>query len=283
MPISVSVVIPAFNAAAFIEATLESVFSQTHLPDEVIVVDDGSTDHTVKVLAKYPVKVIRQANGGPARARNTGILASQGDWVAFLDHDDRWHPRKTEIQLGMIEGAVSAVFSVKVPTDREITFEDMFWRNYGGSPSSSIVRRETLVSLGMFDDDPRMKGVDDYNFWLKFLFAGHQFRISPNLYDFTPAENHYSGNEDKMLNAELYNIDTVGAMAGLSAGTIERRKKNVRLEYLPGLIYQRRLVAARTHLRKLGLDIRALPYAYAFLPVWIIDLKRKFRGRHFAG
>lgn len=95
------VVIPTFNSVAFLKESLSSVFSQTHKPDEIIVVDDGSTDDTKAFIGPYldRVKYISQANAGPASARNRAILATRCDWIAFLDADDWWHPEKLRHQM----------------------------------------------------------------------------------------------------------------------------------------------------------------------------------------
>src|SRR6185436_2567452 len=99
----VSIVIPVFNAAALVASALRSVFAQTFSDFEVILVDDGSEDHEAltTALAEFSgrVRCIRQANGGPAKARNTGIAASTGELVAFLDADDEWLPEKLARQI----------------------------------------------------------------------------------------------------------------------------------------------------------------------------------------
>ena len=94
----VSVVIPTYNSSQFIVETLESVFAQTYKDYEIIVVDDGSTDNTKEVLQPYTsrIKYIYKENGGPASARNVGIKSAQGEYIAFLDSDDRWLPEKLE-------------------------------------------------------------------------------------------------------------------------------------------------------------------------------------------
>ena len=96
----ISVVIPAYNAAAWIRRAVNSVLSQTRPADEIIVVDDGSTDGTGDIVRMYDgrVRLLQQANAGAAAARNTGILAATGDWIAFLDADDEWLPQKLQRQ-----------------------------------------------------------------------------------------------------------------------------------------------------------------------------------------
>jgi glycosyltransferase involved in cell wall biosynthesis len=97
----VSVIVPAFNHAPYVRAALDSIFVQAHRPLEVIVVDDGSTDETASALDAYAGRVIllRQANAGPARARNAALSHARGEFLAFLDADDLWHPEKLARQL----------------------------------------------------------------------------------------------------------------------------------------------------------------------------------------
>jgi glycosyltransferase involved in cell wall biosynthesis len=102
---TISTIIPSYNYARFVREAIDSAVGQTYAPDEVIVVDDGSTDATAEVLASYGerIRVIRQQNQGVARARNAGIAAARGEYVAFLDADDVWHPRKLELQIARFE------------------------------------------------------------------------------------------------------------------------------------------------------------------------------------
>ncbi|HJT79856.1 MAG TPA: glycosyltransferase family 2 protein [Chthoniobacterales bacterium] len=101
----VSVVIPTFNRSQIVRGAIDSVLAQTAPGVETIVVDDGSTDDTVEQLSRYgdAIRVIRRDNNGVSAARNTGIRAARGRWVAFLDSDDRWQPRKLERQLSCLE------------------------------------------------------------------------------------------------------------------------------------------------------------------------------------
>lgn len=273
---TVSVIIPAYNAAGFIHHAIESALAQTHRPLEVIVVDDGSSDDTAAVAARYPVQVIRQANGGPGSARNAGVRAARGEWIALLDHDDTWAPDKTRQQLAYATEGVSAVFCEKVPGSDGAGFEQLYWRNLGGNPSSTLIRRDVLLAIGLFDADRALMGVDDYNLWQRFVLQGYRYRTTPKLYRFTPAEGHYGAQADKMLAAELVNIDKISALAGVAPEVVAERKRQARLEYLPSLIHAR-LDAARRHVRAIGLDRRALRYWVAFLPAWLLDLRRMLR------
>lgn len=101
----VSVIIPTYNRADTLDRAITSVLGQSYQPIEVIVVDDGSTDHTAEVLAAFgdSIRVIRQENRGPSAARNTGVAASIGKIIAFLDSDDTWEPTKLERQVRLME------------------------------------------------------------------------------------------------------------------------------------------------------------------------------------
>ena len=101
----ISAVIPAYNSAAFISDALASIRHQTFPVDEIIVVDDGSTDNIEEVVRSIDpgIVYITQKNQGPSAARNRGIEAATGDWIAFLDADDQWTPHKIKNQLLALE------------------------------------------------------------------------------------------------------------------------------------------------------------------------------------
>lgn len=108
----VSVVIPAYNSAVFLPETLDSVLAQTYPAFEIFVVDDGSTDNTEEVAARYSPRVtyVRQANQGVSTARNVGLEQSQGEWVCFLDADDVWHSSKLSRQIQAIQRDPEVLF-----------------------------------------------------------------------------------------------------------------------------------------------------------------------------
>ena len=100
---SVSVVIPSYNRAGLIEATIENLLRQTLKPSEIIVVDDGSTDESHSIIRQYPVRLIEQSNQGPGAARNTGIAAASGKYLALQDSDDLYSFNKLEEQVAVAE------------------------------------------------------------------------------------------------------------------------------------------------------------------------------------
>ena len=107
MSIDVSVIVPTYNRAGLITETLDSILGQSHLPSEVIVVDDGSTDNTETIVRCYGrgVKYLYIENSGAPRARNVGVAAATADWIAFCDSDDLWHPEKLRLQIRLFENA----------------------------------------------------------------------------------------------------------------------------------------------------------------------------------
>jgi glycosyltransferase involved in cell wall biosynthesis len=189
-----SVVIPAYNAERFIERTLRSVCRQSFRNLEIIVVDDGSTDNT-RVIAESAastddrVRVVSVPHGGVAHARNSGIGEATGEFVAFLDADDLWHPTKIELQVAAMSGEhgehqPAAVYALSrvIDTDDRIkrngsgfvlngySFARHLYARPIGNGSSILVRRETALAVGGFDAKWAARGIggcEDLDFELK--------------------------------------------------------------------------------------------------------------------
>ena len=183
---SVSVIIPAYNSASTIVRALQSVVAQTRAPLEIIVIDDASTDNTREVATNFastssiPLRVITQSsNGGPSAARNTGWDAASGDYIAFLDADDQWHPRKIELQYPVMHGhpeismschlhefsSTSStsweLLSESVLTFSEIPFRYFLIRNRCTTPS--VMLRRSISER--FDSQKRF--AEDYLLWMQ--------------------------------------------------------------------------------------------------------------------
>lgn len=165
---TVSVVIPVYNRAHCIAEAVESVLGQTFRECEVLVVDDGSTDATPEVLARYGdrIRYLRQENAGPAAARNRGIRESRGEFVAFLDSDDLWRPEKLELQVREFRGddrmgivATNVIFlypdrEVRTPFGEKDTgaIRDGFLDEFLMVTSSVMIRTECFREVGLFNE-----------------------------------------------------------------------------------------------------------------------------------
>jgi len=188
----ISVVIPAYNIGKFVGRAIESVLAQTRGPDEIIVVDDGSTDETAAQIKKFGAKVkyIYQDNAGPGAARNTGIKAAGGEWVAFLDGDDEWLPDNLKLQTDLLNRNPDIFWSVgnynsclydekrstpylvpeKVKTlmrgkDYFDDYFDAFMFGAHGCTDTILVKRELLQEIGLFL--PGIPFGEDIDLWFR--------------------------------------------------------------------------------------------------------------------
>lgn len=182
-----TVLIPAYNSAATLQAAIESGLAQTHPPQEILVVDDGSSDDTAVLAEAFgePVRVVRKSNGGTASARNLGIAEACGDVVAFLDADDYYLPTHLEeIATALrLQPQLSGV-----ATDAELRGTGRSWRNSDywpqGAPRDRIdlrtplifcalgIRRDVLRNIGPFDS--RFHILEDVEMRHRLVCAGHE-------------------------------------------------------------------------------------------------------------
>lgn len=177
----VSVIIPAYNAEGFIVDTVHSALGQTFQDLEVIVVDDGSKDGTLAALEQFGnrIRVHQQANGGVAKARNTGVSLATGDWIAFLDADDLWLPEKLERQLAIPAVPMSYTDRINIGArgdlpERQGDLKPM----HGGdlfvpllregnfiTNTSVMMRRALFEQLGGFYTG--LNGTEDWDLWIR--------------------------------------------------------------------------------------------------------------------
>jgi glycosyltransferase involved in cell wall biosynthesis len=182
-----SVVIPVLNGGPFIANALESVLRQTRLPDEIIVVDNKSTDDTVKIINKFieqedRIRLIKNVKGGVSATRNLGIRSTTGEFIAFLDADDLWETGKIEAHANHHRLHANCVFSFtnsfesdvsspwirnKSPINGEYSFESILKNEFtvNGSASSAVISRGLLLELGAFDES--MDFGEDWDLWLR--------------------------------------------------------------------------------------------------------------------
>lgn len=183
MNMTVSVVIGAYNSAAWIRQTLDSVLGQTYSAAEVLVIDDGSTDETAAIVQSYGMKVKYLAEAHRGRPhRNRGILESSGELVALVDADDYWQPQKLERQLRELR-AQKAVWVICEPNwlvDATSAFtaqagsriregdvlEALFLDNFIAA-STPVVARHVFDDVGYFDESAEVAPVEDWDLWLR--------------------------------------------------------------------------------------------------------------------
>ena len=172
--ISISVVIPAWNAARYIGDAVDSVLSQSAAPDEIVVVDDGSTDHTSECVRKFGSRVtlIAQSNAGAAAARNRGIAAARGEAIALLDADDLMAPRRLELQREVLacdpNCAIVLGKQLTFRSEQERLALDSSTVNLsavrpGYVPSAAMVRASVFGLVGPFDAALR---IGDFLDWI---------------------------------------------------------------------------------------------------------------------
>ncbi len=192
---TISVVIPAYNADRTILETIKSVQQQTFSDFEIIVIDDGSEDQTLKVLSQVEdprLKIYSYNNSGPSVARNLGISHSTGEYITFIDADDLWTPDKLEAQLAALQNHPEAGVAYSwtnfigetgefLRAGEPVWFEGNVYThllngNFMNSGSNPLIRRKAIKSVGEFD--PTLRYCEDWEFWLR-LAARWAFVVVP--------------------------------------------------------------------------------------------------------
>jgi glycosyltransferase involved in cell wall biosynthesis len=250
----ISVIIPAYNAASYISRAIESCFWQTCPPHEIVVADDGSTDETAAIAARFgpPVRVVRlPQNVGVPVARNAAIKVSTGDWLAFLDADDWFLPEKLERQercAGENPKAV-LIYSAFRTSLKGVESSGRFYPPVNLWPMmryrcplqvcTVLLRRSAFEAVGDFD--PSLPGVEDWDMWLRVME-----RYSSSSFAAVPEE------------LGVYRI-TPGSLSSIAMRTHQRRAALVETRCLQGLsgfrrrLWRRRIDAFRYYDSSLAL------------------------------
>ena len=255
---TVSAVIPAYNAEQYIRRSIDSVLAQTRPADEIIVVDDGSTDNTAEIVRSYgeKVRLVQKENGGEASARNAGIQSAKCSWISFLDADDFWLPNKLEALVTVLQNntqlrwAFGNCYIYYQAEDRKSL--KIFKKNYAPRVDSKglisdamaayfhnvdihsntgIFHREVFENVGLFKDYRRGTDLD---MWLRIMFAYEQVGFSSEPiaeYQIDVAGNATSswpqeGSYVKWLSSLIEDADKANAM--------EKFK-----QYLPDMLFKR--------------------------------------------
>lgn len=221
----VSIICPTFNGASrgYLHEAIESVLDQSFTNYELFIIDDGSTDGTGKVCEQYledsRVHYIFQQNGGPARARNTGIKASSGEFVCFSDDDDIWKPNKLQRQIDFIHDELGNVpnwgmvftwvelidsqgkiLGYRGHRQKGSLYKKLLFENIIDATSSVLIRREVLENVGLLDES--LKGPEDWDMWLRISKEYLIFPVKEYLVQHREHENRISFDNEKVFHYE---------------------------------------------------------------------------------
>ena len=245
---TVSVIIPAYNAAPFIGTALDSVAAQTRRPDEVVVVDDGSTDDTAEIVRRWArqsgicAKLVRQRNRGLAAARNSGLSVASGDYITFLDADDVWLRAKTEKQVEFMEShqecdllfsdyEIHDVGGARAPAFHNVVHPkrgDVFLPLYTTDIFcwvGTVMFRSRLLREG-FRFNPQYRMTEDYDAWLR-LSLKYRF----DYLDDVLAEWRRNPGSLSSKTCAIYAMETImlRRIIPIAAGRLPRRAADERL------------------------------------------------------
>ena len=222
----VSVIIPCHNAEAYIGEALRSVAEQTRPPDEIIVVDDGSTDGSVRCVEESGIDLtlLRASHGNAAASRNDGIEAASGDWIAFQDADDVWYPHHLERAMALLEESDDVAFQsngdliradahvprpnrwpIAEPTSGlpAAKFVDFFRQHLSFVMPSVVVRRDVLIECGMFD--PALPRRHDMDMWLR-VTEGRTWAYDPGAHVAYRADTPGSVSRTNLASSEYWHL-----------------------------------------------------------------------------
>ena len=253
-PPRVSVVIPAYAAARFIEATLDSVAAQTYRDFEIVVVDDGSPDDTKAVVDAWLARTgtrgvcVRRPNGRIAAARNTALSAAKGELIALLDHDDFWTPDKLALTVAEFDAHPEAVLvghHVQVVSEGKVlrverrgpAVADMYDRllfvGNAVSPSGATFRRDKALEIGGFREERHFNTVEDYDFWIRLAKTGPIGFLDRVLATYTVIPGSASSKvESHYANQEALLRDHFASRLGPAPGLLDRLRVRRRYSYL---------------------------------------------------
>lgn len=224
MKITVSIIVPSYNAAITIPETLDSILALEDQDFEAIIIDDGSTDNTREIISPYlrnpKIKYFHQQNKGLAGARNTGIKNSQGNYLVFLDADDIILPNKLNIQKEYLDrhSGVDLVYSnsqwfiendldntrpVNFPIYQGDVLSNLIYGNFI-HVNSAMVRRDKVIQVGMFDEN--LKELEDWDLWLRMCLADSKVGFTPGILSKVRIRKGSMTSDQQRMNSTMVNV-----------------------------------------------------------------------------
>lgn len=253
----ISVIIPAYMARKFLPACLESIGQQSLQPAEVLVIDDASPEPIDDIIEEFenregypPIRLIKhEVNRGQAAGRNTGMKASKGDWLAFIDCDDMWAPRHLESLLATLDqthadlGFCPAILFTNDPhdpsnyilrpqnADEEAIRPLALVNRCFIITSSTVIRASALENIGGFDEREEIRGVEDLDCFMRLLKAGHTFCMA----------------SDPTLYYRKHPASATGVLGHLARQDVRVRSSHVK--WVSGGFYEKREILLNTYWR----------------------------------
>ena len=296
----ISIVIPAHNAAKTITETIESVQQQTFNDWELIVVNDGSTDNTLKVLQQIiepRLKIISSINGGVSAARNLGVAQSQGEYIAFLDADDLWVADKLELQLQALEQNPDAIvaYSWTCFMDEEKNgyvyhpsppyeytgdvYPQLLKKGFIHSGSNTLVRKSALNRVGGFDS--RCDICEDWDMWVRLAAIGDFVVVPQYQIMYRRAAGSSTSSVERMYKQTLYAIDKAFQAAPEHLQYIRRETEGNLHMYIASLYLQHGIETAKTQKAAQHIKWSLQKYLPVLGQAYVQKLMIKFALRYF--
>ncbi len=238
----VSIILPTYNCAKYVGAAVESVLNQTYRNFELIIVDDGSTDDTDEALAQYisnnnKIRYIKQENKGHAGARNTGMAAATGDYIAFIDSDDKWMPEKLDEQVWVLQedpevGLVhcnvygfgenqevrvrgSQLTQEQLNDYSGYIFDNLYSRKIIITTTTVMIRKKCIDAVGMFDENLTRYGSEDRELFLRILRNYKAKYVNKPLAMYRNRSDSEGQNYGNMIKGQKYVYEKITKLYGL--------------------------------------------------------------------
>jgi glycosyltransferase involved in cell wall biosynthesis len=291
----ISIVIPTYNGGKYICQTIKSALNQTLTDVEILVIDDGSDENLSELLAPYSgsIQYIYKERSGPAASRNLGIKLSRGTYIAFLDHDDLWHPDKLRIQAGIMDDNPQCALVYCYPTlidaeGKTIHNEgpshfpsgnvalDFFKGNRITTFSSALIRKSVFDITGLLDESPEVMTCDDYDMWLRISDVSEVIFAPGDLVHYRIHSGNLVKNYDQNLRAHIFVLEkffrSSVRLKQLPAPLVRktlRENKYKKYCYFAFIYYYAQ--GGERKARKLFLEaLRLQPYALSLMPYLLI-------------
>ena len=252
----VSIIIPVYNAEKTILSTIQSVQAQSFTDWELIVIDDGSIDNTVKIVEEIKesrLQLFCYENAGATVARNRGLAQSQGNFIAFLDADDLWSEDKLALQLAALEKSPDAgvaycwtsfideqgeVFFLQKPVWHQgNVYRELLLRNFLACGSIPLIRRKAIAAVGEFD--PHLKSCQDWEYWLRLAKDWYFVLVPQHLVLYRQSSGSISSKVEEREQASLMILEKAFSTAPLELQSLKPQSFAHTYRYVARLYLQR--------------------------------------------